>query len=571
MTSGTFPGFLSALASVQGPAITGAPEEPILDVQEIQGSILVGFNKDYQHFIFFQITKPTVAKSWLRLLIPHIATLDETLAFRRLFRALRARRAAEPTGVIATWVNVAFSYEGIRKLTSDDEAKKFASEAFKKGLAERSSILGDPTDPSAEGNPKNWVVGNAKSRPDILLLVASDSPIALKNEIKRIKEEIKNLQGAPPGLRATAGLRILFEQPGANLPSGLAGHEHFGFKDGVSQPGIRGRVPGGEQNFLTPRLVDPQDAHSLRFAKPGQPLIWPGQFVLGYPLQAESDDLNPAPPSSDRPPWPDWARNGSFLVFRRLRQDVGGFWRFASAQANLLKQKPGFEGMTAERFASLLVGRWPSGAPIMRTPEKDIGDLARNSVANNNFRFSENTEPILLRSDVPHHSDNFPQAIADAKGVRCPFAAHIRKVNPRDDTTDLGGGKRTLRRRILRRGIPYGSPLEKPLTAIDDKVDRGLLFLSYQTSIEEQFEFLMQNWANSPKVPKDYDQDSHVAGQDPVIGQSQSDEGRSRFFTLSGSDGSLYTIDLSRDFVIPNGGDYLFTPSIAALKDVLAS
>jgi len=87
-----FPGFLSALASVQGPAIPGALEEPILDVQEIQGSILVGFNKDYQHFIFFQITKPAVTKSWLRLLTPLIATLDETLAFRRLFRALRVRR-----------------------------------------------------------------------------------------------------------------------------------------------------------------------------------------------------------------------------------------------------------------------------------------------------------------------------------------------------------------------------------------------------------------------------------------------------------------------------------------------
>jgi Dyp-type peroxidase family len=570
MTSGMFPSFLSALASVQGPTIPGAPEEPILDVREIQGSILVGFNKDYQHFIFFQIAKPAVAKSWLRLLIPHIATVDETLAFRRLFRALRARRAAEPAGMIATWVNVAFSYEGIRKLTSDDEAKKFASEAFKKGLAERSSVLGDPTDPSAEGSPKNWVVGNAKSRPDILLLVASDSPIALKNEIKRIKEEIKSLQGVSPGRRATAGLRIVFEQPGANLPSGLAGHEHFGFKDGVSQPGIRGRVPGGEQNFLTPRLVDPQDAHSLRFAKPGQPLIWPGQFVLGYPLQAESDDLNPAPPSSDSSPWPDWARNGSFLVFRRLRQDVGGFWAFASAQANLLKQKAGFEGMTPERFASLLVGRWPSGAPIMRTPDQDSADLARNSEANNNFRFSENTEPILLRPDVPHEPDNFPQATGDANGIRCPYAAHIRKVNPRDDTTDLGGGRRTLRRRILRRGIPYGPPLENRTTAGDDKADRGLLFLSYQASIEEQFEFLTQNWVDSPKLPKDYDQDNRVAGHDPIIGQNGSAANRARVFTLRGSDGSFETIEVPNDFVIPTGGGYLFAPSITALTNNLA-
>jgi Dyp-type peroxidase family len=562
----TFP---SALALEQGPAIPGAPEEPILEVQEIQGNILVGFNSDYQHFIFFQITETAVTKRWLHLLIPHVATVDETLSFRRLFRALRSRRALEPAGMMATWVNVAFSFEGIRKLTSAEEANRFASEAFKKGLAERSGILGDPTDPGQEGNPKNWVVGNGENRPDILVIIASDSRVALKNEVKRIKAEIKALQGISPGRRTAAGLRILFEQPGANLTGSLAGHEHFGFKDGVSQPGIRGRIPGGQQNFLTPRLVDPQDSHALKFAKPGQPLIWPGQFVLGYPLQADSNDIQPAPQSSDNPPWPAWARNGSFLVFRRLRQDVHCFWAFAGAQANQLKQVPGFEGMTPERFAALFVGRWPSGAPIMRSQEKDLPDLGRNSVANNNFRFSEDTEPVSLRGDLPYESDDFPPAVGDAKGIRCPFAAHIRKVNPRDDTTDLGGAKRTLLKRILRRGIPYGPQLENPLTAADDKVERGLLFLSYQASIEEQFEFLTQNWANRSDLPQEYDE-NRKAGHDPVIGQSQSGESRKRFFTLRGSDGSFQNIEVPDDFVIPTGGDYLFSPSMTALKEVLA-
>src|ERR1700756_3390310 len=221
MNSGTFPRHLSASSPIQGPIIAGAPEEPILEVTEIQGNVLVGFNKDYQHFVFLEISKPAVAKRWLRLLIPHIATVDESLVFRRLFRALRVRRGEEPTGMIATWVNIAFTYEGIRKLTSDDEAKKFASEAFKAGLAERSSALGDPTDSTAEGHPNNWVIGNAKNRPDILLLIASDSPIALKNEIQRIKAEIRSVQAATPTRRTKAGLRILYEQSGATLPDEL--------------------------------------------------------------------------------------------------------------------------------------------------------------------------------------------------------------------------------------------------------------------------------------------------------------------------------------------------------------
>ena len=135
------------------------------------------------------------------------------------------------------------------------------------------------------------------------------------------------------------------------MPGELKGHEHFGFEGGVSQPGIRGHLPGAEQNLLTPRFVDPKDRNALKFAKPGQPLIWPGEFVLGYPLQADNDDVIAGPPDPDNSPWPVWARNGSFLVFRRLRQDVAGFWALARAQADLLKSKPGFQSLTPERLA----------------------------------------------------------------------------------------------------------------------------------------------------------------------------------------------------------------------------
>jgi len=186
-----------------------------------------------------------------------------------------------------------------------------------------------------------------------------------------------------------------------------------------------------------------------------------------------------------------------------------------------------------------MVGRWPSGAPIMRTPGADDVDLGSNDLANNSFNFSHKTEAMALVPSVPPEPSEFRPAPADADGLRCPFASHIRKVNPGDDTTDLGGVRRTLPKRILRRGILYGPPLENCRTAAGDKVDRGLLFLSYQASIDDQFEFLIQHWVNSPDLPKDYSRDGQPAGNDPLIGQSQGASSRTRVFTLPGSHGKF--------------------------------
>jgi deferrochelatase/peroxidase EfeB len=175
-----------------------------------------------------------------------------------------------------------------------------------------------------------------------------------------------------------------------------------------------------------------------------------------------------------------------------------------------------------------------------------------------------------LRADVHQMPDNFPQATADAGGLRCPYSAHIRKVNPRDDTTDLGGGRPTLQRRILRRGIAYGPPLENPRTAPEDGADRGLLFLCYQASIEDQFEFLSEHWANATTLPKDYSRPNQPAGHDPILGETDNASSRARIVTLPGSDGSFETIQIPSDFIIPTGGDYFFTPSLTGLRTVLA-
>src|SRR5262249_39365377 len=151
---------------------------------------------------------------------------------------------------------------------------------------------------------------------------------------------------------------------------------------GVSQPGIRGFASSAPGDYLTPRLIDPSDPLARYMAKPGQLLVWPGEFVVGYPGQDSRDPLTPGDKATLGPAWAD---NGTFLVFRRLRQDVALFLRFMHEEAVRLAKRPGFEGMSADRLGALLFGRWKSGAPVERSPHEDNPVLAADSIANNNF------------------------------------------------------------------------------------------------------------------------------------------------------------------------------------------
>lgn len=555
-----------ALSKNQGRVPTDSPDEPVLDVSEIQGNSLVGFNKDNQAFLFFRIIDPKAAKIWLKGFIPNVATVDETLGFRRLFRAMRGRRGIEPSGLVATWVNIAFTYEGLKKLTSDEAMQAFPSDAFRNGMDARAGLLGDEVD--ARGNPVDWVVGSGGTHPDLVLIVASDLETSLTERLNELNQDRRI--GTPGLADGTSGLELIFEQKAATLPDHLRGHEQFGFKDGISQPGIRGLVTDVQNDYLTPRRIDPTDPLALTHAKPGQPLIWPGQFVFGqrYPHQNEAD---PVQPGLIVQPMPRWAENGSFVVIRRLKQDVAAFWQFVRTEAERLTQSAGIGSISPEKLASLLVGRWPSGAPIMRTPDADDPDLGGDDLASNHFNFSQPTLSVKLH---PPAIDNFPRAPMDSSGARCPFAAHIRKVNPRDDDTEVGGPSHTLPKRVLRRGIPFGSPHPNPLAG-DDGVDRGLMFVCYQTSIEDQFEFLTQDWANSDVNPHSFRGATGTgsdtpAGIDPIIGQKQNGNGHSQF-TIWRPDGGFEAILIMKRFVKSTGGGYFFSPSISALRDVLST
>ena len=216
--------------------------------------------------------------------------------------------------------------------------------------------------------------------------------------------------------------------------------------------------------------------------------------------------------------------------------------------------------MTPVRLGALIVeARWPSGAPVMRTPDADDPALANDDLSDNDFLFDTDTPPPILLPGIPEKPGPFPLAMADVAGLICPHAAHIRKMNPRDSGTDLGDQFDTLIRRILRRGIPFGPPLADP--SADDKVERGLHFLCYQASIEDQFETLQQDWANNLGAPQQ-------GGRDLIIGQVR---GALRTMDLSPLDGGpAQTLTAPRQWVIPTGGGYFFSSfDVGALRDVL--
>jgi deferrochelatase/peroxidase EfeB len=251
-----------------------------------------------------------------------------------------------------------------------------------------------------------------------------------------------------------------------------------------------------------------------------------------------------------------------FLKLRRLRQDVGLFWRTMKSLAEELSKQQGFT-FSDDQLAARLVGRWPSGAPVNRVPMGDDSDLGKDAAANNDFFFDSDT-PVLKTHPPP--CKTYPAAKADPVGIVSPWAAHIRKVNTRDSASDMGASDSRYNRRLLRVGIPFGEQAKDRYandTEDPSAKKRGLLFLSIQSSIEQQFEFLMARWINDPGRPK------MPGGHDMLIGQNAPISDHVRRCTIFGTGLQQAEIATDKQWVIPTGGGYFFVPSLSALRTVI--
>jgi Dyp-type peroxidase family len=542
----------------QIPAGPGRASEPKLAIDQIQGNIFPGFNKDHQTLLFLRIDNPGAFAAWLADASARVATTEDVLAFNRLFKSLRQKHHGETSAVQAVWMNIAFSFEGLKKLEQPGmNLDEFVDEAFTKGLLKRSvdGELGDPVGSGTAGDPKNWVIGGPKREPHVVLIFAADDRDDLNEAVASTAKSLFPLVDEK-GKAVFSGASLLYRQDGDTLTGPLVGHEHFGFKDGISQPGVRGLLPNGSP--LTPS----QNPLNPGQGKPGQDLLWPGEFVFGYPGQdpkKEIDEPGKDPLNNKHRKAPKFAKNGSFLVVRRLRQDVGGFHRFLGQLSSQFGVPPAFIG-------ARMVGRWPSGAPVVTSPAVDDPALASDDCKNNNFEFAEEEgdgKPPKRADLKGEICDNVTPPAHDLDGEKLPFAGHIRKAYPRNDESPSIPSlneSTTQTHRLLRRGIPYGSQSASTMGApVDDGVDRGLLFLAYQVSFVDQFEFVTKNWANNANFKE------NGVGFDPIIGQNSADPTRRRTFKL-GLPGETAPIETDQDWVVATGGGYFFAPSIASLQ-----
>jgi Dyp-type peroxidase family len=506
--------------------MTPPTDEPTLALDEIQGNVIPGFLKDHQHFLFFSITDAPAARKCLARLNSRLCTASEVLKAHELYKSMRGRLGHEPDAAHYVFKNVALSAAGLRKLTPEREVDLFEG-AFKVGLSDRSEYIGDPKDKNKPGHVSQWVVGGSVHPVDVVLILASDDLPWLLEESKKLTAEI-----------SSQGMSLVHEDRGDANAAPEHGHEQFGFKDNISRPVVRGRWPKDPFDFVFPRKI-PGDKifETVRkdFADPGNRLIWPGHFIFGYGRQ--KGDHTQAYDRADQAKGPPWARNGSLMVYRRLRQNVDEFKRFVEKTATDLTRKHPAAPIDADRLGALLIGRWKSGTPLVRSPLKDIG-ITGDSL--NYFSYAQEQTPALPK-------DTWPNS-ADPEGNLCPLGAHIRKVNPRDQTPELGLSERTPRHSLLRRGITYSAGAD----------DKGLLFVAYQTSLAEQFEFLMRFWINRPEMPRS------GAGEDPILSQNSD-----RVFHLQVG-GAQEAVSIPTPFIVPTGGEYFFSPSTSFFKDVLA-
>jgi len=481
---------------------------PSLDLSDIQGDVLIGLQKDAESFVFFKIRD---ALSFKRLLKQHVLR-RVTSARQTKERAfvIRQRRplGERPLGALQG-LNLGFTKDGMTQLLGSE--RPLLDPSFERGANHQATIdmLHDPPISA-------WLREFVSDRIDGVFLVTG----ANKALVTSLSNELLRLLGT--------SIKVTYSEIGTTRPGARRGYEHFGFRDGISQPGVRG---------LTLRS---SPATRPVQGLPGQDLIWPGEFVFGYRRQDPYDPLKAEPPPHLVAPW---LRNGSYMVFRRLEQKVPELRKFIADRSARL-------GMDAELLGARMFGRWKSGAPLELAPLYDNTALARDDTRNNDFNFG----------DDPYQH-------------RCPYAAHIRKMYPRDCAP--GGEAEAQRHRILRAGISFGpevAPSERTTSH-----SRGLMFVCYQTSIERQFEYLQRGHANDPDfVDGKFRPGSDVPvtpGYDPIIGQAVGSGTREMDepYPNYPAGNRRTTLELPKQFVVLTAAAYFFTPSISALRTLLTS
>jgi Dyp-type peroxidase family len=456
-----------------------------LDLADIQGNVLRGYRFPVATHRFYHVRDVVRARDTIRALIPRVThSEDEHHDGGCWSDGVKPRSA----------LNIAFTWRGLEAIGVPQSALWAFPEEFRAGMQARARVLVD-LDRSA---PEHWESMWRDAQVHVVVMLMANSPTSLEDRLHELQAVVHEYDG----LVEVGSQDAQMESVGGKM------REHFGYLDGFGNPEIEG----------APGTMRP--GRGKLAGKSGWAPLAAGEFVLGQ--RNEAGEVAPTPQPSML------FRNGTFMVYRKLHQNVATFRRFLKEEGARFSGGP-------ELLAAKLMGRWMDGTPIMHSPDHPDAELAADNMRNTDFRYS-----------------------GDPHGAVCPLGAHIRRANPRDA---IGfDGVTVNRRRMIRRGLPYGAytPPDEPG---DDRRSQGLLFIAFVASISEQFEFVQQQWMN-------YGNDFALGNdKDTVVGVRTSDRDR---LLIPGDPArsdrrpTHFCFSLPQ-FVETRGGEYFFLPSLAGL------
>lgn len=452
-----------------------------LDATDIQGFVLRGYGQPFARYLFLEIVDGQRGRAFIGRLLDQITTGEKW-------------DAGKPEWTL----NIAFTHKGLVNLNLPDASLLSFPVEFVQGMKARGTILSD----TGKNAPEKWDPLWRGGGIDVWLAVNANSKEALETQCARLQALLQDTGGAKIVGRQDAGaLRI---------NDAWSSKEHFGYTDGFGNP-----------DFLGVER-DTQPGQGKLMADGSWAPLATGELLLGYADEAGELPVAPIPHLL--------ANNGTFMVYRKLHQNVATFRRY-------LEEKGRLYGGGKEKLASKFLGRWRDGTPVELSPDGPNPEIVKDKRRNVNFTFGN-----------------------DLDGTRCPIGAHVRRTNPRDG---FGfNGRLVNRRRITRRGLPYGPyvPEDRPT---EDSDEHGVIFMALNASLFRQFEFVQQQWV-------EYGNDARLGNdKDMLLGNHNGHDKHMIQGTVDPQNPPFVCGGLPH-FVELRGGDYFFLPSMTALRMIAA-
>ncbi len=490
--------------TLQSGVHSGPGAQSQLDLEDIQGFILRGYRMPMVRHFLLTVEVPAEARKLLGRLVSGDEFDAPQITTAQDWHVGFAPGPGDNLSDIPRrkpdyCLNVGITWLGMIALELGDRVPTVSFKSFGAFTAGAAERAKLVGDTGASA-PQNWIGAFGRGSDHVLVTLHALSPEAMASYGDRLAALFVEGGAFREIWRADGMAWIEIKDGKPEITSKVP----FGYTDGISMTTIRGgpeRYPRDHQQPCEPWLfVLRDDAENYFLPEPRE---------LGL--------------------------NGSFAVFKVISTDVVGFENFL--QSNKDKIDP-------ELLAAKICGRWRNGVPLALSPETDSPPGGIPIEQLNNYEY--------VNAD----------GSGDPKGLRCPIGAHMRRINPRGQPVtgqnEPGGSNNT--HRLIRRGMPYGPNYDPKLPY--DGIERGLLGYFINSSIENQYEFVLRQWVN----------DSEFAGavrlppksKDPLIGAQ---DPRESIFLIPQTDGSPpIKITGFPSFTTTKAAAYCFLPAITAMK-----